>query len=434
MDDEVDSGPISEPVRPAGCGCVGMTLFGFVFFAAGVGMYWMMLIGPWLASDAAKDWPSTPCTISTSRVDVDRDSDGTTYRPIVAYRYHVDGVKFDSSTYDFSEASRSKSTSYEIVNNYPAGMETVCYYDPGNLSNSVLVRDFDRSIFVWLFPGIFVLMGGGVMVGAIFGKFGGDGGRRKSAKTNSFASAFSTSPTTLPNLSGSHHSAEVHPEDELDREMAGPQRLKQTASRIGTLVFLLAAGTFWNGLVGVFTYVAFTDQGMGLFRYFLMLFLLPFWLVGALFVVGFFHQLLNLLNPRVELALSEGAVPVGGTVDVAWELSGRTSAIRKLDIWMTGAERATFTRGTDTITDRKVFAEIIIAELGSSGEIEFGSRQITIPADTMHSFEGGKNNISWSIHVHAEIPWWPNVDEEFVFRVTPVAPSSQNQPSIGRPA
>ena len=431
MDDEVDSGPISEPVRPAGFGCVGMTLFGFAFFAAGVGMYWMMLVGPWLATDAASDWPATPCTIVSSRVKVKSDGDGTSYRPLVRFEYDVDGTRFESSKYDFSKTSRSKTTCHEIVNEFPAGKETVCYYDPADLSTAVLARDFDRSLFVMLFPGIFVLMGGGVMAGAIFGKFGGDGRRRKSAKTGSFASAFSTSPTTLPNLSRSGYEADVHPEDELDHEMAGPQRLKQTASRIGTLVFLLAAGTFWNGLVGVFTYVAFTDQGMGLFRYFLMLFLLPFWLVGALFVLGFFHQLLNLLNPRVELALSEGAVPVGGTVDVAWELSGRTSTIRKLNIWMTGVERATFTRGTDTVMDRKVFAEIIVAELSSSGEIQFGSRQITIPADTMHSFEGGKNNIGWSIHVHAEIPWWPDVDEEFVFRVTPGAPSPQNLASTG---
>ena len=50
-----------------------------------------------------------------------------------------------------------------------------------------------------------------------------------------------------------------------------------------------------------------------------------------------------------------------------------------------------------------------------------GSARVTIPEDTMHSFEFGNTKVVWSLKVTGDVPSWPDVDEEFDFVVRPSA-------------
>jgi len=150
---------------------------------------------------------------------------------------------------------------------------------------------------------------------------------------------------------------------------------------------------FWNGLVGSFVFGIFNDFGQGA-DWFSILFMVPFVLVGLLLLGFVFYLLGGLFNPTVEIALSTGAVQRGELVDVAWQLSGRTSSIKSLKV-------------------------IPVADANSLEEIEFGSEAIPIPANTMHTFLSDRNSIKWRIVVHGKIPYWPNIKETFDFRVKP---------------
>ena len=44
---------------------------------------------------------------------------------------------------------------------------------------------------------------------------------------------------------------------------------------------------------------------------------------------------------------------------------------------------------------------------------------IAFPAEAMHSFSGGNNRIVWTLHVKGDIPFWPDVSEEFEIEVQP---------------
>ena len=53
--------------------------------------------------------------------------------------------------------------------------------------------------------------------------------------------------------------------------------------------------------------------------------------------------------------------------------------------------------------------------------MQSGNRDVTVPLETMHSFESSNNKVVWSIHLKGEIPKWPDIDDEYPLKVGPVA-------------
>jgi hypothetical protein len=409
--------PISEKSKQ-GCGIVAMSIFGSIFFFAGLAFLWMTAISPALRTNSSGDWVETPCTVTFSEVDVNRDGDGTTYRPKVEFEYVVEGKNHVSDAFDFTSLNRSKSRCQEIVKANPVGLQTSCFFDPNKHDDAVIERDYDFSWFACLFPLVFVLIGLGVMLGPIF--FRG----QKSNSISGAAKAPAAGPNTglaVSSLTGDNStmSPSVHPGDIADQMRGEPQKLKPSQKRITTFLVTLGVATFWNGIVGFFIYGIVSEGFGGGFDIIPVLFMIPFVLVGVLLVGGVFYSLAAIFNPTVELALSSGAIGRGESVDLAWQLSGRTSSVRSLKVTVEGEESATYRRGTDTITATNIFCTIQIAEVTDSQDIEFGSETVTIPIDTMHTFAANRNKISWRIVVHGDIPLWPNIKETYEFRVKP---------------
>ena len=197
-----------------------------------------------------------------------------------------------------------------------------------------------------------------------------------------------------------------------------PQKLKPEVTRLVSLLITIGVAIFWNGLVSVFLYAVIYEME-GIARIFVGLFLTPFVLVGLVMIVACFHSFLAMFNPVVEIGLSSGAVPIGGEVDVAWQTTGLSSRIRKLTISIVGTQRATYRRGTDSVTDTEIFEKIVVTESTNPQEVQFGSSTIQIPDDSMHTFEAYRNEIVWTVEVRGDIPLWPDVQETFPFRVKP---------------
>jgi hypothetical protein len=208
------------------------------------------------------------------------------------------------------------------------------------------------------------------------------------------------------------------------RERAAPSpsgrvTLEPTSSPVGKLVVIILVAGFWNGIVSVFVWQAVQGWMKGQGEWFLTIFMIPFVLVGLVLIGGIVYQFLALFNPRPKLIVSSNAVPLGGAVELDWELSGRTDRIAALTIKLEGREEATYRRGTDTHTDTEVFREVVIAEERDPFNMAGGRAEFTVPADTMHSFEADNNKVVWALKVQGEIASWPDVDDEFEFRVLP---------------
>lgn len=426
--------PLSEPPRLQGIFRYFLPAFGVIFLLAGSLMLWFLTIQALRQLLEARSWTPTECKILQSTIESKTDSDGTTYQPRIGYEYLVAGKRYSSTRYNFFSIWSNRSWAEKIVAAYKTGTNHPCYYNPAKPDEAVLNRDFSGLGFWFgvLFPWPFIFVGGGVLFFSL---------RRTHSKPmlasdseppahdhallpevgqSRMATSFgepSGDQTTGHSLSdGKTRRATPSPYSERASwaEFVGPKKLKPVSSRIGVVIGVGLFALLWNTFIGIFANNAFIGR-----QWFSLLFMLPFLIAGIFLIGATVYSLLKLFNPTVELAISEGAVPLGDSLDVAWELKGRVSRIRELVISAVGEEQATYTRGTDTKTDKNVFQSIEIARTSAVADMQFGTATVVIPLETMHSHFGERNKIVWKLIVQGEIPFFPNVYEEFEFRVIP---------------
>jgi len=385
--------PLSEP-RSAGCGPGCLVPFFLLFAIAGGAFFGLAFARPLWKTVVAQSWPEVPCQILSSRVAESPGSDGATYRVEIAYTYQVGGIRHPGDRYDFLGGS---SSGYEgknrIVERYPEGSRAVCYVNPADPTEAVLSRRFSPAYLMALLPLLFVGIGVAGAVWALRGRRAGP--------------AVALSPFGVP------AAAE-----------AGPVRLSPAISPGAKLAGLTAVALFWNGLVSVFVWQAVAGYRRGQADGCLTLFLVPFVLVGVGLAVAVVRQFLALWNPRPLLTLSRGTLPLGEPVLLQWRFTGRTSRIARLILTLEGREEATYRRGTDTVTDRETFAVLPVLDTPFGERISSGTASVSAPAGGVPSFAAQHNKVIWALKVKAEIPGWPDVDEEYPVVVVPAVGGS----------
>jgi len=378
----------------------GVVFFFGIFFAVGFGFFYGMFLRPMIRIEQAKDWPEVPCTvINDSRVKSHRSDDSTTYSIDILYKYTFDGREHKSNRYSFFTGSSSGYESKKaVVKAHPKGRKTVCYVNPADPTEAVLERGYTTDMWLGLIPLVFVAVGAGGIFFTVRSLL------RKKAEAE----------RREPPAHGRTGTAE--------RDIpAGPVTLKPKRSPLGKLIGVTAFALVWNGLVSVFVWQVIKGWRTGRGDWFITLFMIPFVLAGLGLIGGIVYYVLALFNPRPRLTLSADAVPLGGTAELQWEFSGHVNRIRKFEILLEGREEATYRRGTDTVTDKNVFATLPIVETEDRRDIVIGDTTLAVPPDTMHSFDASNNKIIWTLKVHGDIKMWPDVKEEFPLTVLPAA-------------
>ncbi|MCZ6507201.1 MAG: hypothetical protein O7A04_04020, partial [Acidobacteria bacterium] len=201
---------------------------------------------------------------------------------------------------------------------------------------------------------------------------------------------------------------------------AGPVELEEKLGPWAKLLGLIAIALFWNGGISLFVWRVWSEWRAGNgFDGCLVLFLVPFVLVGLLLLSGIPYLVLAVANPRPRLTLSRAGVPLGGSAELEWRFAGSVQRLGDLRIWIEGTENATYRRGTKSYTDTEVFSTIEVVARRAGMPLARGNARIEIPAETMHSFEASHNKILWTLKLHASIERWPDVSTEFPFVVLP---------------
>jgi hypothetical protein len=95
--------------------------------------------------------------------------------------------------------------------------------------------------------------------------------------------------------------------------------------------------------------------------------------------------------------------------------------LRRFQIALEGREEATYRRGTNTHTDKEVFARIQLTDTTDPFAMQSGSAKLMLPPDVMHSFKAANNKIVWALKVSGDIPRWPDINDEFPITVAPAA-------------
>ena len=117
-------------------------------------------------AQASASWPMTQGKIIESKIHSSRDSDGTTYKPIVRFTYQVKGQELRGNKVFFGGGGIStgnRSYSRRITQKYPLGKRVKVFYDPSEPRQSVLEAGLRKKSFIQLtFGSLFFLMGSGV--------------------------------------------------------------------------------------------------------------------------------------------------------------------------------------------------------------------------------------------------------------------------------
>jgi len=362
---------------------------GILFMAVGGVLFIYLFMLPMVKLVQAASWSPISCTVERSTVRSWSTDDGTSYRADVLYEYEAAGRSWRSNRISFFPlVSNGHDGARAITSLYRSGTPTTCWVDPHHPSTSVLERSFRPWYLMGLIPLVFFFAGAAV---------------------------------TRWGLKQLHERAvTARPAPELEVDIEGPLVLEPQLGPVGKLFGMIFFALFWNGIVSVFVFQAFKAWQSGHPDWFLNIFLVPFVLVGLLVVVFAGSFALALANPRPHLTMQKANPCLGDELRIDWRFSGRASRIRHLRIILEGREEATYRRGTDTVTDREVFSTFSLVDTDWDWEIPRGTAALTIPDDTMHSFEAPNNKILWEIKVEGEITRWPDVEQNFPITIKPL--------------
>lgn len=402
-----------------GCGAkAGLGLFFSIFLLMGLGFTVFFFVLPGLKLMASQDWPSVPAVVTTSEVVENRGGDETTYKIDIRFAYEVNGQKYIGETYDFfsSMSSSGSKGKYAVVNQYPVGRRTIAYVNPNDPTAAVISRAWSHNIWFGAIPLVFALVGAGGLIGMFWS------GSRGDSKTRRAAGADRVGPRSadawLPALAkqAARDGGRDGRVGGSDDDVAG-----STKSRLGKLGFVLVFMLIWDGVTFAVLWNVFRDGVAD--DWGLLLFMIPFVLVGLGLLVAMGYMLLSLSNPIVRMRFDPRVIPLGSPLKVDWWIDGRAGRFARMTVTVEGLERATYTRGTDTITDEHVFFKHTLYDAQAFDRRDplarEGDAELDLPADAMHSLSTRHNKIMWRIKVKGEIPRWPDVNDEYEFAVVP---------------
>lgn len=415
--------PISSGAGASGATRFAPVFFG-LFFVIGAILFYFLAWLPLSRVVAARSWTPTPCRVISSRVQSHAGDGSTTYRVDILYAYQVNGREYRSNRYKFMGGSSSGyAGKAAIVGRHPAGATVTCYVNPRDPSDAVLERGLTPDLWLGAIPVVFALVGAGGLIGTL---------RTRARVAGEWPAA---APVFMREIAAANPAPGFLPS--VAEEVAGPLVLKPAASRWAALLVLGAFAAIWNGVI-LFGFLGqrgvFGRGRHDLLDWFGTLFMLPFLAIGLGLIALVLYQLLGLWNPRAEIVATPGTPMLGGRLDLSWRLTGRTQALRRLRIFLEAREEATYRRGTSTYTDRKTFFKLEVTPAENSGSIQNGEARLTLPEGLVPSFKGEHNRILWFLRVEGEIPWWPDMKEEYLIQVRPVPASISHERTENPPS
>jgi hypothetical protein len=148
---------------------------------------------------------------------------------------------------------------------------------------------------------------------------------------------------------------------------------------------------------------------------------LAFFVVGAVMMVAGVRVLMARARVTApEVTLSTQSPRVGDVVTLSYRQTFRAATdVQGIRFQLILRERATYRRGTDTVTVRhdNLAQEYQIASRRfAAGEGFQDQRQFQVQG--MHSFKASHNELLWLIHVQVEMAGWPAFEEDYPLQVS----------------
>ena len=387
--------PATERSLRSSLGCV--VPFGLLFAAIGLIVFWFSTVRPLQRAAASDRWVETPCEVVASELVESHGDDSTTYRVVVRYRYTWQGRRLESDRYDFAQGSTNIGVDRmrAAVSAHPPGRRTVCFVNPADPTSAVLERRPPRSVWFGAFALLFPAFGITIVALTL-----------RAARQARAAARSPLAVTTLP--SGIAADDDVAPP-------AGETLLKPVAGRTAAFVGIGFFALFWNGIVFVGLRSVFSG-GIDGIEWFVVLFLVPFVLIGLGMLALTLHACSRLFAPGLTVRTDPSLLRLGARVPVRWTLN--RSGVKKLSIRLVAREEATYRQGTSTMTDRSELYRADVFESTDALSLAEGRAELALPAGgIVPAFIGKNNKIVWELVFDGSIPWGADLDDRFALPV-----------------
>ncbi len=189
---------------------------------------------------------------------------------------------------------------------------------------------------------------------------------------------------------------------------------------------LLATTIFawsWLAVGGMLAVWAIGSHVAGRPEWFLTVFLVPFFAVGAWSIRFWLRQIwIDTGMGLTTVEISDCPLVPGHEFQVVLAQQGHIR-VKSLALWLVCEEEATYRQGTDIRTEvRRVVERQLLEQRDFSIEpIEPFRAAVTtaIPATAMHSLHAPHNSVNWKLVVRGEVAHWPAFERGFPIVVYP---------------
>jgi hypothetical protein len=388
---------LSDQVSQSSQAPFSPVIFFGIFAIAGLGVTFGVVMPGAMRYFSARSWVETPATVIWSRVKSHSGDDGTTYSADLFYRYEFQGREYRSNNYGLMSGSSSgRDAKQEIVDSFPPGSTLTCYVHPQKPWQAIVNRNPGASALFALFPLPFLGIGIGGLVWSLK--------KRRAEKARLIdpisSSKAPQSEPLIPDL---------------------PERILSAGkSRWINLFASLFVCAFWNGIVSVFVGIAWTAWKKGQPETFLMIFLIPFVLIGTFFLLNVPYRLMMVFLARYELRLTPGTLKPGGTATLTWKRLGGFGQPKSIALRLSGSERATTQNGKNSSTATSLFHDELLAELSLNSISANRPVAIKLSENATPSFKGESNKLVWKLRMDITLPGFPKITDEYEIDVRPL--------------
>ena len=348
-------------------------------------------------------------------------ADAELYRPDVLIQYAVDGVNHETWTYDIARVDDGTMDEVQaMLDRFVPGREFPCWYDPKDPDQAVLVRHYSWTAWLMTILPLSLVVVGGAGLTITLLNWGKSAERRavlaqKRLNLELFEPALASNRLfpTLPPDSNLTNSPGTTLKFRLPLDVA-PKWTSLVLSCIAIGVLLVAA---------FFAFLAIQGHRGGKPDWSMTIFATICTGVGLAFA-GFVAR-----NLAREAALGATIIEVS---DHPWrpgehyELflnQGGKQTLSRLEMRLVCEERATYSQGTNTRTERAcVLKEVLLErdELEVGRPDPFEARcEITLPTRAMHSFMADHNEVTWRLVIEGRGPRQKKFERSFPIVVYP---------------
>ncbi len=356
------------------------------------------------------------------RLAADEDDDGhPIYRPEVKIRYTLDGRDYERWTYDITRAYGSgRDEMQALVDRIEIGREYLCWYDPLDPAQVVLVRGYSWWFWLLLLVPLGFMLFGGIGLGFALWHWGKSpehqAARGQLGRIDLFDEPADAAKQVFP---GVPHDANLTNSPGTHQKYRLPINTSQGWRLFAAMFACLA----WNGIVAGFTVVAIRKHLDGRPDWWLDLFVLPFLGLGGWLIYYFVRQLLIATGVGpTQLEISDHPLWPGQAYQLHLSQAGHLT-MNSLAVTLECEEQAIYRQGTDARTERRVVcrqhlysSEAFEIVPGTPYEADFS---LQVPATAMHSFRSAHNEVQWKLVVRGNAAGWPNYERSFPVVVNP---------------